>query len=507
MQTDMRIRAMAGFQILIVEDQALHSTLARFLLEEAGHTVQVAENAAEALDVLRIFQPDLILMDLEMPGQDGVELTRELRLNPIHLTTPIIALTAYTDRSDLARARQAGCDGHISKPIDTAAFARQVLDCFRVPSAAHADVVSDSANVLAEIRNNFVAAGLNECGAMLKELGTNPACVSSSVQRVLHRWAGLGATLGFPEISNQARRLEALVSAGSLEMNEVVKGVETARRRFCAAARSEPKLSPELVRGLLNIRIGLVHFSEEEANRIRAAANRANARVVIERLNGDAVEKQISYDAVIINECGFSIEAARPRAQWTIPAVFIGSRASLESLAALPARADDFLIAPWEAEELLVRIYRLIAKKATPTPTAAPVHLQKRRSRVLIADDDPDLVSLVWQTLRQFGVECDIARSGQQALDAVSRHRPDAILLDINMFDLDGFEILKKLRQNLSTKGIPVLLLTARNQASDIARGFEYGANDYVVKPFEPLDLAKRLDKVIAAVGGPRVFP
>jgi DNA-binding response OmpR family regulator len=113
----------------------------------------------------------------------------------------------------------------------------------------------------------------------------------------------------------------------------------------------------------------------------------------------------------------------------------------------------------------------------------------------------------VWQTLRQFGVECDIARSGQQALDAVSRHRPDAILLDINMFDLDGFEILKKLRQNLSTKGIPVLLLTARNQASDIARGFEYGANDYVVKPFEPLDLAKRLDKVIAAVGGPRVFP
>ena len=69
---------MAGFQILIVEDHALHSTLASFLLEEAGHSVRVADNAEEALDILRSFHPDLILMDLEMPGQDGVELTREL---------------------------------------------------------------------------------------------------------------------------------------------------------------------------------------------------------------------------------------------------------------------------------------------------------------------------------------------------------------------------------------------------------------------------------------------
>lgn len=153
-----------------------------------------------------------------------------------------------------------------------------------------------------------------------------------------------------------------------------------------------------------------------------------------------------------------------------------------------------------------MRIYRLIGKTVTSPPTAPPVQTQKRRSRILIADDDPDLVSLVWQTLRQFGMDCDIARSGQQALDAVSQHRPDAILLDINMPDLDGFEILKKLRQNLSTKAIPVLMLTARNQESDIARGFECGADDYVIKPFHPWDLAKRLDKVIAAVGRPRVF-
>jgi DNA-binding response OmpR family regulator len=117
----------------------------------------------------------------------------------------------------------------------------------------------------------------------------------------------------------------------------------------------------------------------------------------------------------------------------------------------------------------------------------------------LVADDDPDLVALVSDTLGQFGMDCDVARSGQQALDTVSRRPPDAILLDVNMVDVDGFEILKKLRRNLATSAIPVLLLTARSLESDITRGFGYGADDYVVKPFNPSDLGKRVDKMITA--------
>jgi DNA-binding response OmpR family regulator len=97
-------------------------------------------------------------------------------------------------------------------------------------------------------------------------------------------------------------------------------------------------------------------------------------------------------------------------------------------------------------------------------------------------------------------MDCDIARNGKQALDRARQHRPDAIVLDVNMVDLDGFEILKKLRNNPATEAIPVLLLTARNQESDITKGFESGADDYVVKPFQPWDLAKRLDRIISAL-------
>jgi CheY-like chemotaxis protein len=494
---------MAGIQILVVEDDPRQAKLVSFLLEEAGHTVEIAESAEKALEILQSFRtgvirPNLILMDLQLPRKDGLELTRELRRTPIHDSTPIIALTAYTDPSDLAKAREAGCTGIISKPIDTASFARQVRNCLGAPVVG-TEVPSDSGDFLTEMRNNFLAEGLDQCGAFVKELEAKSVFRVDAILRTLHRWAGIGGTLGFPEISNQARKVEALLNATALEHDEVVRALETARRRFRAATRREPELPLELIRGLMDVRIGLVSFSAEEANRIQMAASRANVHAAIEQANVDSIDHQSAYGALVINECGVSAAAARNRPAWSIPAVFIGSRASLESLARLPSRAFDFVIAPWEAEEILTRVYRLIRKNAPLQPAGEPLRLQRRRPRVLVADDDPDLVALVSDTLGQFGMDCDVARSGQQALDTVSRRPPDAILLDVNMVDVDGFEILKKLRRNLATSAIPVLLLTARSLESDITRGFGYGADDYVVKPFNPSDLGKRVDKMITA--------
>jgi DNA-binding response OmpR family regulator len=103
-------------------------------------------------------------------------------------------------------------------------------------------------------------------------------------------------------------------------------------------------------------------------------------------------------------------------------------------------------------------------------------------------------------------MDCDIASSGHQTADAVYAHAPDAIVLDVNMPDLDGFEVLKRLRRNLVTKEIPVLLLTARRQGTDILQGFGCGADDYLVKPFKPLELVERLSKMISARGKPRIL-
>jgi two-component system, cell cycle response regulator DivK len=492
---------MAGIQILVVEDNLIQAKLARFLLEEAGHGVQIAETAERALEILQTFRPNLILMDLELPAKDGLELTRELRLNPAHGATPIVALTAYTDRSDVTRAREAGCNGHISKPIDTAAFAQQVRNFLGGASnAGSSGLPADAGDLLAEVRNGFLAEGLEQCDTILRELQSNPRGATQRVERILHHWAGLGGTLGFPEISNQARRVEALLSLTGFENDEVVQAIETARRRFCAATRIEPELPLQLIRGLAGVRIGLVNFSDQEATRMRSGAHRTNVHVVMDRIVGGSIEKAAGCGALIINESALSADTALLHQQCSVPAVFIGSRASLELLSQLPERGFDFVIAPWEVEEVLLRVHRLIASQRTWDSLHAP----GRRPRVLIADDDADLLALVSATLGQFGMDVDIARSGQQTLDMVSRKPPDAVVLDVNMVDLDGFEVLKKLRHNVATKALPVLLLTARNQASDIGLGFGSGADDYMIKPFQPADLVRRVEKIVGASRNPR---
>jgi DNA-binding response OmpR family regulator len=494
---------MASVLILVVEDNEMQSKLVTFLLEEAGYTVLAAESAERALQLLQSFRPrpilpDLILMDLQLPGKDGLELTRELRRNPAFDATPIIAFTAYSDPSELAMAREAGCNGGIGKPIDTTTFARQVREHLGGPTEADTEVAQDSGDLLTELRNNFLAEGLERCGTLLKALKADPCSAVEALRRALHRWAGLGGTLGFPEISSQAREVEVLLTPGKPDYAEIARAVETTRRRFGVAARNKPPLPLELVNGLSDVRIGLVDFSEEEANRIRSAANSAHTQIVIERMASNSIESQTACGALIVNECAASNYGALDRPQWSVPAVFIGSRSSLLAFSRLPARAYDFVIAPWDAEEILARVYRLIANAAPQSTGGLPV-IRKRRPRVLIADDDPAIVSMVSDVLRQSGMDCDVARSGKNALDAAHRRPPDAMVLDVNMPDLDGFEVLKSLRNNLVTKEVPVLLLTARRDRVDIAEGFNSGADDYMVKPFKPLDLAGRVSKMISA--------
>jgi len=110
---------MAGEAILIVDDNPANLKLARVLLAGEGYEVRTAADAEEALEALRVFRPRLILMDLQLPGMDGFELTRRLKADAETRGIAIVALTAYAMKGDEQRALAAGCDGYLSKPIDT----------------------------------------------------------------------------------------------------------------------------------------------------------------------------------------------------------------------------------------------------------------------------------------------------------------------------------------------------------------------------------------------------
>ena len=110
---------MTGASILVVDDNPLNQKLTKLLLLKSGYQVQTVANAQEALATLNTFAPDLILMDLQLPGMDGFELTRLLKKHPAMQKVVIVALTAYAMKGDEDRAREAGCDGYIAKPLDT----------------------------------------------------------------------------------------------------------------------------------------------------------------------------------------------------------------------------------------------------------------------------------------------------------------------------------------------------------------------------------------------------
>jgi CheY-like chemotaxis protein len=487
---------MAAEHVLLVDDNELESRLVSFLLKDAGFIVEIAASAERALEVLRTFEPQLILLELHLPGMDGVEFTKRLRADRAYRSTIIVALTAYTVPSELERAREAGCSGHISKPIDTAGFAQLVREFLK---GTRVDLPGDSHDLLAETRNTFLAKGLEQCDTILNELRLGPARAPDLIRRTNHRWASLGGTLGFPEISEYARRVEKLLTQGQPEKANLKRAIEIAQRRFGMAALAKPELPEEMVRGLAGLRIGLVDFSEDEGRRIRSVSNRARLQLLVDPVSGDAIDKPLNFDALVVNARPSTLRLLH-LANLPIPAVFIGPRSLLKPFSKLTAAHFDFLFTPWDVEEVLLRVFRLIAKPPEPPPPQESTEtLEKRRPRVLVVDDDPDMVALIAEALRQFQMDCEIAYSGKEALDTVRRGQPDAIILDVNMLDMDGFEVLKRLRRNLITEDLPVLMLTGRSQVADVARGYKDGANAYMIKPFQAFELGDRLTRMIAA--------
>ncbi len=112
--------------ILIVEDNEANRLLASAVLEREGYRVEMAGSSQEALELLDSQSPDLILMDVQLPGMDGLTLTRRLKGDQRTAAIPIVALTALAMMGDRERTLEAGCSGYISKPINTRTFAAEV---------------------------------------------------------------------------------------------------------------------------------------------------------------------------------------------------------------------------------------------------------------------------------------------------------------------------------------------------------------------------------------------
>ena len=118
--------------------------------------------------------------------------------------------------------------------------------------------------------------------------------------------------------------------------------------------------------------------------------------------------------------------------------------------------------------------------------------------RILVVEDEPDIVELVSYNLRQAGMAVEAAEDGESALEMAEQSQPNLIILDLMLPGIDGLEVCRLLKQRVSLRGIPVLMLTAKAEEVDRIVGLELGADDYVVKPFSPRELVLRVQKILS---------
>ncbi len=475
--------------ILVVDDTPTNRKLTQRVLAAAGYDVRAVGDARAALHAIAEFRPRLVLTDLRLNGMDGLALTRRIKEDPAWRGIAVIVVTGCDTEEDRRAAAHAGCDDYIVKPIDTRALPAKIealLSRHREPVLAD-DPMPAPADLPAwatPLCREFLAEGRSRCAALLGERAG-----AAEIRAAAHVWAGLGGTFGYPEISTLARRIHDHLRRGGLADGEVTGWLERLRALFEQAAESAAEdgrhgVPVELAARLAGRRIALAGLNAAVASRFAAALTDAGAEVL------DAVRAGCDLAIAGANGGGAGF---RELAAAGLRVLLVGTPP--DGGGALPAGTHyDFVASPWTDAEVLSRACHLLARRDA---TGAPENTGGGGPcKVVIADDDPTILTLLKATVENSGMECAVAREGAEALELVRASGADAVILDVMMPNMDGLEVLAAIRNDPSLRRVRVLVLSALQHETDIVRAFGLGADDYVTKPFSPVEVLARLKRL-----------
>ena len=356
---------MAGEQILIVDDTPVNLKLTRILLTHEGYEVRTAESGEEALQVLESFHPRLVLADIQMPGMDGLEMTRRIKKDPRHRGVLVVALTALAMEGDEQRAIDAGCDGYITKPIDTRALGDRVRGYLKTadePRLSSRDPFAGAG--IEDLREKFLEDVRQQAPGWLDQLQSRfePA----EAQATAHQWVGSGGLLGYRRISELAREIETILRQKPLDVSELRESIESLVNELKAPSLggSAPAAEPP------------APVAQPEAPRVRVLI--ADADQNLRALAKAFVESQ-SMECRTVGDEKAALEAvATFRPHIVVLDADLPARGASQVLAVLrggpdhvrillltageqpeAGTADDVLVKPFHPGDLILRLRRL----------------------------------------------------------------------------------------------------------------------------------------------------
>jgi two-component system, cell cycle response regulator DivK len=520
--------------ILVVDDAPVSLKLTDILLRKEGYKVHATSDAEQALALLRSMHPDLMLVDIQLPGMNGLELTRRIKQDSRTRDIVVVALTACAMKGDEAVAFKAGCDGYITKPIETLTLAnrvREYLEQRNAPSPSEAEAVVDDPKglpssltlgpcELESVRRRFLEEAVLQCRQLLENL-EREFDVPQSI-RMAHEWVQAANALDYPVVAILAGEAEKVLRMRPPDRLMLCDALSNLMVGFVEPPEASMGPVPPLIEAALKGKsVALVGLADDEAERLCGVLEHVGAKPRI-------FEADAKPDADAIGNCSLVVVHVRPETLGTYwlhpltvanlsrPLVLIGLRDHLLDLdsTVLPSAAD-LLIDGWQPEEALIRLGHALSRAAAarapgpaPVPSQVPPPAEEERTagmplprevtreiEVLLADDDLTVRMVVRSLIQGAGIKCRMACDGNEALQVIRDCHPTAAVLDVNMPGMDGYEVLAAVRHEmLPTR---VILLTARQQEADITRGFTLGADDYVVKPFNPAELLARVKRYL----------
>jgi len=408
-------------KVLVIEDNEMNMKLARSMLMLDRYRVLEAVDAEAGIQLAREHHPELILMDIQLPGMDGLSATRIIKKDPALKAIPVVALTSYAMQGDDKKVLEAGCDAYITKPIDTRSFMETV--------------------------KKFCTNAQNPT-EFRKEVESQKEKNARDRARILI----------VDDDPRNVKLLSAQLAKSQYEILQAYGGME--------ALEKARKTSPDLI--LLDI--------------------------MMPDLNGYEVTKRLRNESKTAH----------------IPVILITALDSSENtIQGFEAGAEDFLSKPVNTVELLARVksmlqlrhYQkqlLILKRsernfAFSGNQKGVIEPEKGLPRVLLVEDDEKDSKLIKNYLHGQPYHVMFAGNGKEAISITSKENIALIMLDIVLPDMDGFEVCKRLKEMEEARDIQIMLITNLSELEDKIHGFESGADDFLFKPINSGELLARI--------------
>ncbi|MDA8082159.1 MAG: response regulator [Nitrospiraceae bacterium] len=488
-------------RILVVDDDQAMLTVVRLALEKVGgHEVCSCLSGISATKEAPAFLPDVIILDVNMPGLDGPGTLEALRGIPGTAGVPVIFLTADSTPGEAERLNRLGAAGLIPKPFDPMKLSETIDGLIRRPRATGRPSVEEQLALLGRAYGAELGGKFTEIEHLWEAVcrGSGQGEDLERLQRLVHSMTGSSGTFGFDRVSGAAGALERhlkAASGGSGLSPHAIRGIRDALKELGELCSGECRQD----RPVVQLPAREERDTEKDAKRTLFALGRD--RLVAEELPlqlgyfgyyvrafsslgeleeavGKLLPSAIIADAVPGDgECEDieEIGRIRERAGGKIPFVYISDKDDIGTrLRAVRAGADACFTAP-------VNIGRLIDKLDLLT-----MHQVPEPYRVLIVDDEPLLAARHELVLQQSGITTEIVTDPFQILEKLSDFRPELILMDVYMPGCTGLELAKIIRQKEAFVSVPIVFLSAETDLDKQLSAMRLGGDDFLTKPIRP---------------------